>query len=94
MQSAVEKLLVGAVSSRQGELQVKCWQEAAPMPGSTQRDAVESLQLSKSRAAALKLQKAPLLLAGFSRGAAGRFWGERGARGEKLCGFEVLVWSE
>lgn len=22
----------------QGELQVKCWQEAAPMPGSTPRD--------------------------------------------------------
>lgn len=71
VRSAVGKLLEGAVVSRQGPStpQVKCWQEAAPTPGSTQRDAVEFLQPWKTLAAALKPQKAPLLLAGFGGGA-------------------------
>lgn len=64
------------------------------MPGSMQKDAVEFLQLRESRAAALKPQRAALGSAEVLSGAAGRFRGERRARGEKLCGFEVLVWSK
>lgn len=92
VQSAVEKPPVAAVTSHPSN-----HREAAPAPGSTQRDAVEFLQPRESPAGALKAQKAAVLLAGFGGGAsaaAGRFRGERGARGEKLCGFEVLVWSK
>lgn len=67
------------------------------MPGSTQGDAVGFLQPREAPAAALKPQKQLCCLLGLAEapsGAAGGFWGQRGARGEKLCGFEVLVWSK
>lgn len=79
----VEKLLLGAVSCRCNAGRRQHTEGCCGIPAAKEKPCC-----------CTGSPKAPLLLAGLSRGAAGRFWGERRARGEKLCGFAVLVWSK